>query len=138
MASRETESARSPSDTLAAAIYRFVSPVPHRPFLIPCARTPRLAPVWSHSGRELFYVTRTDSPVALAVSGTPDFRAGPAKVLFPSAPYVILPFHRSFDVAPDDRSFVMLQRSGASGAEANRLVVVLNWLTEAGAKLGGR
>jgi serine/threonine-protein kinase len=97
-----------------------------------------VAPAWAHSGRELFYVTRTDTLVAVEVSGTPDFRTGSARGLFSTAPYVILPFHRSYDVAPDDRSFIMLQRSGASGAEANRLTVVLNWFGEAERRMRGR
>ena len=81
------------------------------------------SPVWSHSGRELFYVNRTDSLVAVPVTGTPDFRAGAGRALFSTAPYVILPLHRSFEVGPDDRSFIMLQRSGTAGAEASRLTV---------------
>jgi serine/threonine-protein kinase len=89
-----------------------------------------VSPTWSHSGRELFYVNRTDSLVAVDVSGTPDFRAGTGRALFSTTPYVILPFHRSYDVSPDDRSFIMIQRSGQSGAEANRLTVVLNWFEE--------
>jgi eukaryotic-like serine/threonine-protein kinase len=97
-----------------------------------------LAPAWSHSGRELFYVNRADSLIAVEVSGTPDFRTGTGRQLFSTAPFVILPFHRSYDVSPDDRSLVMIQRSGGSGAEANRLTVVLNWFTEAKARMAAR
>ncbi|MGH7512807.1 MAG: protein kinase domain-containing protein [Gemmatimonadales bacterium] len=97
-----------------------------------------VAPTWSHSGRELFYVNRTDSLVTVEVSGTPDFRAGTSRALFSTAPYVILPFHRSYDVTPDDRSFIMIQRSGQSGAEANRLTVVLNWFEEVRARMKAR
>jgi hypothetical protein len=97
-----------------------------------------VAPAWAHSGRELFYVNRADSLIAVQVSGTPDFRTGARRALFSTAPYVILPFHRSYEVAPDDRSFLLPQRSGATGAEANRLTVVLNWLEEARAKMVAR
>jgi hypothetical protein len=48
---------------------------------------------------------------------------------------VQLPFHRSYDVSPDDQSFLMLQRSRAFGAEANRLTVVLNWFQELDARM---
>jgi Tol biopolymer transport system component len=96
------------------------------------------APAWSHSGQELFYVDRFDSLVTVAVSGTPDFRAGAQRTLFSAAPFVLLPFHRSYEVSPDDRSFVMLKNSAATGAEANRLVVVLNWFDEARAKMKGQ
>jgi serine/threonine-protein kinase len=97
-----------------------------------------VAPAWSHSGRELFYVTKTDTLVAVEVSGTPDFRAGSSRPIFSTAPYVILPFHRSYDVAPDDRSFIMLQRSGASGVDASRFTVVLNWFGEAEGRMRAR
>ena len=96
------------------------------------------APAWAHSGRELFYVNRSDSLVAVDVTGTPDFQAGRGRALFSVTPFVILPFHRSYEVSPDDRSFIMLQRAGAFGVEANRLTVVLSWFDEVGAKLKAR
>jgi serine/threonine-protein kinase len=96
------------------------------------------SPVWSRYGRELFYVNRADSLVAVPVTGTPDFHAGAGRALFSTAPYVILPLHRSFEIGPDDRSFIMLQRSGTSGAEASRLTVVLNWFEEVGATMKAR
>jgi len=40
-----------------------------------------------------------------------------------------------FVVSPDDQSFLMLQRSRAFGAEANRLTVVLNWFQELDARM---
>jgi eukaryotic-like serine/threonine-protein kinase len=92
------------------------------------------APAWSHSGRELFYVNRFDSLVVVPVSGAPDLRAGAPRALFLASPFVILPYHRSYDVTPDDRSFIML-RSNANGAEAKRLTVVLNWLEEVRARV---
>ncbi|HUF36099.1 MAG TPA: protein kinase [Gemmatimonadales bacterium] len=95
-------------------------------------------PAWSHSGRELFYVSRSDSLLSVAVSGDENFRAGPARALFSTVPFVLLPFHRSYEVSPDDRSFIMLERAGASGAEADRLTVVLHWLDEVRAKVGAR
>jgi serine/threonine protein kinase/Tol biopolymer transport system component len=96
------------------------------------------APAWAHSGRELFYVSRGDSLVAVAASGGDDFQTGPARALFSTQPFVILPFHRSYDVGPDDRSFIMLERTGGSPQEANRLTVVLGWVEEVAAKVGGR
>lgn len=88
------------------------------------------APAWSHSGRELFYVDRADSLIALAVTGTPDFQVTARRALFGTRPFVLLPFHRSYDVGADDQSFVMLKRSSAFGAETDRLTVVLNWFAE--------
>ncbi len=87
-------------------------------------------PAWSHSGRELFYVDRVDSLIAANVSGATDFQVTSRRALFGTGPFRLLPFHRSYEVSPDDRSFLMFQRSGAVGAEANRLTVVLNWFEE--------
>ena len=88
------------------------------------------APAWSHSGRELFYVDRADSLIALSVTGTTEFQVTARRALFGTRPFVMLPFHRSYDVGVDDQSFVMLKRTSTFGAEANRLTVVLNWFTE--------
>jgi Tol biopolymer transport system component len=87
-------------------------------------------PAWSHSGGELFYTTPADSLVSATVTGNPDFQVTGRRALFSTQPFVVLPFHRSYDVSPDDQSFIFFQRSTASGAEANRLTVVLNWFTE--------
>jgi Tol biopolymer transport system component len=67
-------------------------------------------PVWSHSGRELFYVDRADSLIAVSVTGTTDFQIGPRRALFSTRPFLLLPLHRTFDVFPDDQSFLMLKR----------------------------
>jgi serine/threonine-protein kinase len=88
------------------------------------------APAWSRSGRELFYVDRADSLIALGVTGTSDFQVTARRALFGTRPFVMLPFHRSYEVGVDDQSFLMLKRSSTFGAEAIRLTVVLNWFTE--------
>jgi len=93
-------------------------------------------PAWSHSGRELFYVDRVDSLIAASVAGSTDFQVTSRRALFGTRPFVLLPFHRSYEVSPDDRSFLMLRRSRAIGAEANRLTVVLNWFEELAGKSG--
>ena len=93
------------------------------------------APAWAHSGRELFYADRADSLIVIGVTLTPDFQATSRRALFGTRPFVQLPFHRSYDVSPDDQSFLMLQRSRAFGAEANRLTVVLNWFQELDARM---
>jgi Tol biopolymer transport system component len=93
-------------------------------------------PAWSHSGGELYYVDPTDSLIALNVTGAPDFQATTRRALFGTRPFVLLPFHRSYEVGLDDQSFLMLKRTAAPGTEANRLTVVLNWFTELNAAAG--
>ncbi len=94
-------------------------------------------PAWSHSGRELFYVDRADSLIAIGFTGSGDFQITSRRALFSTRPFVMLPFHRGYDVSPGDQSFLMLQRASASGVEANRLSVVLNWFPELEAKARG-
>ncbi len=92
-------------------------------------------PTWSQSGKELFYVSRDDSLVAASVSGTSDFQVTRQQALFSTARYAFPPWHQSIGVRPDDRSFIMPERSPeASGPEARRLVVVLNWFTDVQAR----
>ena len=92
-------------------------------------------PVWAHSGRELLYVSPSDSLMSVPVTGTPDFHAGAPRALFSLRPYLILPFHQSYAIEPDDRSFIMLQQVGAANARVGDLTVVLNWGAEVRAKL---
>jgi serine/threonine-protein kinase len=93
------------------------------------------SPAWSHSGHELFYVDRLDSLIAVQVGTGAEFQPGAHRALFSMRPYLLLPFHRSYDVTPDDQAFVVLRRSLVTGAEANRLTVVLNWFSEAEARM---
>ena len=94
-------------------------------------------PVWAHSGRELFYVTATDSLVAVDVAGTRDFAAGARRALFSTRSFLIQPYHAGLAVTPDDRAFIMLQRAVAIGSEAADLTVVLNWSSEVRTKTAG-
>jgi Tol biopolymer transport system component/tRNA A-37 threonylcarbamoyl transferase component Bud32 len=87
-------------------------------------------PAWSHSGRELFYVDRGDSMIVAGISTAPDFQVTSRRALFSARPFVLLPYHRSYEIGEDDRSFLMFRRSRSSGDEANRLTVVLNWFQE--------
>jgi hypothetical protein len=97
---------------------------------------------WSRSGRELFYLDKdsllTSVPILPSAGGT--FSAGlPAKVL--NAAYV--PGRtslgldvRGYDVAPDGRRFLMLKETATpAAAPSPRMVVMLNWGEELGARL---
>ena len=94
------------------------------------------SPVWSRSGRELFYVAEGDTMVAVRVQGAEDFQVTGREMLFSTQPFAFTPWHQAFGLGPDDRSFIMLQRTAEAGSgEARRLVVVLNWLTDVRARL---
>jgi serine/threonine-protein kinase len=91
-------------------------------------------PAWSHSGRELFFVSASDSLIAVDVSGSSasDFRPGAHRALFSlqAGHIATLAFHRSYEVTPDDRGFIMLQVTGATRNTDSNLTIVLNWLDE--------
>jgi eukaryotic-like serine/threonine-protein kinase len=94
------------------------------------------SPVWAPSGKELFYVARGDSMIAVGVGGTTDFQMTGRQALFSTAPFAFTAWHQSFGLRPDGQSFIMLKRTAESaGPEARRLVVVFNWLTDVQARL---
>jgi Tol biopolymer transport system component len=82
------------------------------------------APVWAHSGRELFYLDESNTLMAVPVdTAGPEFSVGrPAKV-FDTKYWGNF---YSYDVTPDGR-FLMLKDIGQSEAS---IVVVLNWHEE--------
>ena len=85
-------------------------------------------PVWSHSGRELFYRDGDGSVVVVPVLNGPAFSMGAATILFPAASFRVVGVGAQYAVMPDDRRFLMIRRSSSSATE--RLIVVENWLEE--------
>jgi serine/threonine-protein kinase len=98
-------------------------------------------PVWSHSGRELFYVTRSDELWSATVATSPAFSVRERKKLF-ALPAGVRPSASSarFAVAPGDQRFLMIQSVDESaGANARTKVVLLtNALAELQAKAGAK
>jgi eukaryotic-like serine/threonine-protein kinase len=90
-------------------------------------------PMWSHSGRELFYRNAAGDFVAAAVAPGPSFQVTSEKALFAARDYITDNRNHNYAVSPDDRSFLFVRpQPGAS----SRLVVVLNWFQELNAKVG--
>ena len=90
-------------------------------------------PVWAHSGRDLFYRNGAGELVAAAVASGPSFQVRSQHVLFPVRDYVKDPWNHSYEVSPDDRSFLFIRLP--PGAKY-QLVAVLNWFEELKAKAG--
>ncbi|MBE0594887.1 MAG: PD40 domain-containing protein, partial [Gemmatimonadales bacterium] len=76
-------------------------------------------PAWAHSGRELFYRDGSGNMVAVSftASGT-TFEVRERRVMFPAQTYWANDDHRWYDVAPDDRRFILID-PGFSVASAN-------------------
>lgn len=85
-------------------------------------------PVWSHSGREIFYRTGRNELVTVGVQPGANFSVGLPKVLFSTAPYAPLAPEQSYDVSPDDRRFLMIRETAPT--ERNELVFTENWIEE--------
>jgi Tol biopolymer transport system component/tRNA A-37 threonylcarbamoyl transferase component Bud32 len=85
-------------------------------------------PLWSHSGKELFYRDGAGNLVAVEVQSTPTFSLGRSTVLFPAAAYYSLALAAEYAVGPDDRRFLMIRR--ATGNAPDEVIVVDNWFEE--------
>lgn len=71
------------------------------------------------------------------VTTAPTFAVQETRVLFDARDFVqTSSSRRSFDVAPDGRRFLMVQR--ADGAKRGQVIVVENWAEEMRRKAAGR
>ena len=85
-------------------------------------------PLWSHSGKELFYRDGAGNLVAVEVQSTPTFSLGRSTALFPAAAYYSFARGAQYAVAPDDRRFLMIRQ--VAGGAPDELIVVDNWFEE--------
>jgi serine/threonine-protein kinase len=90
-------------------------------------------PLWSRSGRELFYRNPSGDMVAAEITTQPVFAVGRQTVLFAGSDYALNDSHRQYDVSPDDRRFLMIRERG--GGERTNLILVDNWFQELIAKV---
>ncbi len=96
-------------------------------------------PLWSRSGREIFYTAnRPDrlmvAPVPPVAAGAP-FAFGTPVVLF-SAPYSFGGIGRTFDISPDDKRFVFVRSGDAEANALPSLTVIVHWLDSVKARVG--
>jgi Tol biopolymer transport system component len=85
-----------------------------------------IMPLWSRSGRRLYYLNGRNELVAADIRTGTTFAVGEQRALFPFTPYVRLGPFPSYAVTADDKRFLML-REGES-AQDNELIVALHWL----------
>jgi serine/threonine-protein kinase len=86
------------------------------------------SPVWSHSGRELFYRSTQEQLMTVAIRPGATFTFEQPKPLFSTSNYVFINPVPSFDVSPDDKRFLFLRETAPN--ERNELIVVQNWTQE--------
>jgi len=82
-------------------------------------------PKWSRDGKELFYVTG-DALVAVAIRQDGSF--GAPRKLFDRSSFFFSTRFQSYDVSPDGKRFLMIQRD--PGSVPRQLNVILNWSDE--------
>jgi serine/threonine protein kinase/Tol biopolymer transport system component len=81
-------------------------------------------PVWAPDGRELFYRGDVDGEpmlIAASVQTAPTLTVTARRPLFPVADMVTGTPHRNYDISPDGKTFVMVQRSPGT-----RIMVIQN------------
>jgi hypothetical protein len=92
-----------------------------------------MQPVWGHSGRELFYLSREGALMRVPVETGTTWRAGAPTKLFdwPLFRGSGANLSRTYDISTDDKRFLMLkQRDDVTTAAAPSIVVVQNWQEE--------
>jgi serine/threonine-protein kinase len=92
-------------------------------------------PLWSHSGRELFYRDGAENLVAAQIASGDAFRVAGERPLFSTHDYVTDNRHQHYSVSLDDRSFYFVKSPSLSGM-ANQLIITLNWFVELNRKVG--
>jgi len=86
-------------------------------------------PMWSPTGRELYYRRPIDGAMmAVPVATTPTFSAGTPKALFKGR-YFDAGGHY-YDVAPDGQRFLMLKNSESISASMLPIILIENWQEE--------
>jgi len=90
-------------------------------------------PKWAHNGRELFYVNGRQDMVSTEIRPGPAFAVGETRTLFPAGNFTLAGNFALYDVAPDDKRFLMVQ--GVAAAETE-LILTENWFEELKARAG--
>jgi eukaryotic-like serine/threonine-protein kinase len=91
-------------------------------------------PVWSKSGRQLYYLSGKNELVAADIRPGATFAVGEQRPLFSYGPFLRLGPIPSYVVSGDDRRFLML-REGES-AQESELIVAVHWLDGLKGKTG--
>jgi serine/threonine-protein kinase len=91
-------------------------------------------PLWSHSGKELFFRDGAENLVAAEIAPGDVFRVVSQRALFSTRSFSTDNRHRSYTVSRDDRSFIFI-RTPILSSSPNQLVITLNWFEELMAKV---
>ena len=117
----------------------YVRPYPGPGPRVPISSEGGFSPMWAGNGKELYYRSYpvsgqgSSQPVkemmVVDITTDPEFRAGKPRVLFRNSNISSVAL-RSYDVTPDGKKFLMLQRESPPLEDVTELHVVLNWFEE--------
>jgi len=112
----------------------YVQPYPGPGFRLQVSTEGGIEPAWSHSGREMFYVipnpNGTMKMMAVDVALQPKFTVGRPHLLFEGR-FAASTYLRNYDVASDDRRFIMIQaKEQAQEPSLTEMFLVQNWFEE--------
>ncbi|MBI3048677.1 MAG: hypothetical protein HYY76_10255 [Acidobacteria bacterium] len=85
-------------------------------------------PVWSRSGRELFYIDLEGRLTSVAIETTARFRAATPQTILERSYFEPIGV-RAYDVSRDGRRFLMIKEADSS-TSGPQVIVVLNWTEE--------
>jgi Tol biopolymer transport system component len=96
-------------------------------------------PLWSRSGREIFYIARQPDRLMVAAvtpvaAGAP-FVVGTPVALFPVANLSSAALGRTFDISPDDKRFVFVGSGDSEVGAPPALTVIVHWLDSVKARV---
>jgi len=86
-----------------------------------------MEPLWRRDGTELFYRNSRGEMFAIPVTTGRRFTHGAPKLLFSVPGLALQEYHRSYDISPDGKRFLMLESGGADASDLN---LVFNWPVE--------
>jgi serine/threonine-protein kinase len=96
------------------------------------------APLWAHSGRELFFVDESRNMVAATVTGGSTPGVSARRILFRMSPDLYLKnpeLYTPFDISADDTRFLMVRQARPATSAATTFVLVDNWFEELKARM---
>ncbi len=96
-----------------------------------------IQPVWSHGGRELFYVSSRRELVAVRIGTEAGVVVLDRSVLFDIGPEFLIEWvdqYAMYDVMPDDQAFLLMRRAETIEPE---FIIVPNWFGELRGQTGG-
>jgi Tol biopolymer transport system component/tRNA A-37 threonylcarbamoyl transferase component Bud32 len=99
------------------------------------------APLWAHSGRELFYVDADRNMMMAPVPAAGPAQLGARVKLFKLGNDFYLnaqEYYTPFDLSPDDRRFLMAKQVNPADNPESTYILVENWFDEVLAKVGGK